>query len=118
MVGKSIAALLALVLVAWLIWRWQQPVYYQLQVVNNSPAPVDQVRLFGRGVVEEDALFSLLPGTTAMLTIELADSGDLRFEVAQGLNRIDTFIVRDIDQLTQRQQRLEINANNRFIIAP
>ncbi len=116
MLKQSSVILLLLIIAGWLLWRGQAPTHYQLQVVNNSLKVVDQVRLFGEAVVQAASVQAIEPGASRLVSVELRSDGGLRFEVTQGLNRIDTYIEQDVGQLTDLQQRLEINPNNRFII--
>lgn len=117
MLKRSTAALIVLLIASVLWWLLQAPVSYELRVINSSQQPVDQVRLFGQAVILEATVNQIGPGGEAAVVVELNDTGDLRFEVSQGYNRIDTYIERDISQLQQHQQQLEIKPNNRFIIS-
>ena len=112
--------------IASVCWWWLQPVKYQLEVINRSDKTVDQVRLFGSGARDNKVIINLLPGLRAVAVVNLTGEGGLKFEVTQGLNRIDTFITEDVSRMpfswqqfllkTAYQQQLEIHPNNRFII--
>jgi len=108
-------------------WWWLQPVKYPLEVINRSDKTVEQVRLFGSAVSGDATIVKLLPGQRAQVVVSLASQGGLKFEVSQGLNRIDTFITEDVSRMpfswrqlllkTHDQQQLVIHPNNRFIIS-
>ena len=109
---------LSLVLAAvFMIWRLQQNMIYQLEVINSAEKPVEYVRLFGSAMAKELKLEQLAPGDSSTLVAILKSEGDLKFEVLIGGNRIDSFIEQDVQVLTSDQQRLEIHPNNRFIIS-
>jgi hypothetical protein len=107
---------IGLTLLAWAAWQQQQPKAFHLYVVNNSDKLVDQVRLFGSGVLAEAAITNLLAGQSATMAVTLGNAGGLNFEVSQGFNRIDTFIKQDVSSLQQFQQQLIIHNNNRYIL--
>lgn len=102
------------------LWYWyvKPPARYQLHVVNNSQIVVQQVRLFGRGAAAAATLDNLMPGKTATLEVVLNPTGELRFEVSQRLNKIDTYLLRDVAVIEHYQQQLTIHPQNRFIISP
>lgn len=104
-----IVALLAL------YWQGQQPKLYRLWVVNNSDVAADQVSLLGSGVTLESTM-SLAAGKSSELAVQLRGQGELRLLVRQGLNRIDTLLVRDVSQLDVYRKRLNIEVGNRYLL--
>ena len=104
------------VLATLLLWQFFQPRVFVLEVSNDSDKAVAEVRVFGSAVEHELTLQQLLPGARQQLTTPLLRKGELRFEVSQGLNRIDTFIAEDVALLEKNHQRLIIHNNSRFII--
>lgn len=108
--------LLAIVVAAVIWWRNQQPVYFSLQVDNQSGQPVQQVLVSGSGVVQGNSIDSLQHGARAQLQVELADAGEVRIVVSQGWNRIDSLLAKDVGNF-ERNQQLTIYADNRFIFS-
>ncbi len=109
--------ILCLVLAMAALWyQSHQPRTFQLEVANRSTRVVEQVRLFGSGLEQDAVLLTLPPGATAILDTPLKARGALRFEVAQGGNRIDTYIVEDTRRLEHLSQRLTIHDDNRFLL--
>ena len=121
MLFKKTPLLLIIVIVcaiaAVLIWRELPPKTYQLLVINHSQLPVDYVRVFGTAVTAEQTIINLPAGQSDSVAVTVSPQGNLRFEVAQGMNRIDTYLSRDVSGLHQYQQRLTINAGNHFILS-
>ena len=101
---------------AWVVQQRLQPRHFVLQVVNLSGNTVDRVRLFGTALQQDALLLQLPSGQSADIEAELGNSGTLRFEVTQGLNHIDTFIVDDVRKLEHFLQRLTIRDHNRFLL--
>jgi hypothetical protein len=118
-VGCLLLLVIALAVVLW--WRDQQPGYFYLKVVNQSGQPVQQVLVGGSGALHSQSIEKLLAGATGQLAVELANSGELRVVVSQGLNRIDSLLVKDVGHLKQQpqqqSQQLTIYADNRFIFS-
>lgn len=113
---KIIAALLVLIFVLFFFWL-QSPRTYQLQVNNQSSQTVDLFQLFGSGVTLPAMVEQIKADDSALLTVELLQSGELRFESVSGLNRIDTLIVDDVDELESDRQNLTISNGNRFVFS-
>jgi hypothetical protein len=108
--------ILALMVVALILWYPRQPVVYQLHVTNNSGQVVERVSLLDSGVVAEVAIDHLGSGETASLHASLKAQGVLRFQVEQGLNRLDGILEKDVSQLKHQQQFLVIHPNNRLLV--
>ena len=94
-----------------------QPKTYILSVQNNSQVDVDSVRLFGSAVEGDHLIFSLSPGQEKSLSVVLKAQGSLKYEVHQGLTRVDSLIVQDVAQLNALHQQLTIEVENRFLIS-
>lgn len=90
---------------------------FVLQVDNQSGLMVDYVRLFGEGLEQDALLLQLQPGQQGSLSTRIKPAGALRFEVSQGGNRIDTYVVEDTRVLDDLKQRLTIHPHNRFILS-
>lgn len=114
LVAALLAVIAAVVMVA---WRQHQASEFVLQVVNQSALPVQQIRLFGEALNQDALLLNLDPGQQGTLTTEVRSSGALKFEVSQGGNRIDTYIVEDTRLLESFRQTLVIHPDNRFILS-
>jgi hypothetical protein len=114
---KWVLAIVLLLVAAFLLWRLQYVDEYQLEIINGSQYPVDQVRLFGSAVVEQRLSTALAPGDSASILVQLHKTGAIRFEVSQQGNRIDTYIVQDVSTLEHHLQQLHVHPNNRFIIS-
>lgn len=105
------------IVAVWLVWDSTRPLVYQLNVVNNSQQVVHRLRLLGDGVVTEQLVESIAPGHNVVLKATLNRRGDLRFEVHQGLNRVDSIIVADVNNIEHLQQQLTVGPGNRYIIS-
>lgn len=90
---------------------------FNLVVENTSGQEVDQLRLFGEAMEHEVVLVKLPPGQQQRIVAIIRPSGNLRFEVSQGMNRIDHFIVEDTRVLDDLEQRLTIQPGNRIILS-
>lgn len=114
-----LVAALAVVIAAALMvaYQQQQPVEFELRVINRSELPVQQVRLFGEALEQDALLLNLDPGQQAKVTTLVGHRGALKFEVSQSGNRIDTFIVEDTRLLDNFRQTLVIHPHNRFILS-
>lgn len=116
----ALALLVVIVLLLSIVWMIQQtsaPRQFVLVVENQSSQMVDQVRLFGSALEADALLFKLDSEQSSKISVAIKKSGTLRFEVSQGYNRIDTYIVEDTLVLDDLSQRLVIHDNNRFLIA-
>lgn len=90
---------------------------FTLLVENSSELDVDQLRLFGGAVEHEVVLLKLPPGQKQSLSVSILPSGTLKFEVSQGMNRIDSHIVEDTRILDDLEQRLSIQPGNRIMLS-
>ncbi len=112
-----LAILVLMIGLAYYLWQSRQVAVYQLEVINQSADTVDYVKLFGKGAQSESTLNALLPGQAGIISVILKKAGGLKFEVAQGGNRIDSIIVKDIHTINAFQQQLVVHPNNRYIIS-
>lgn len=113
-----LAGLMALVLILLAVWYcWFQPVYFAVDVRNNSGETIDLFRLYGDGVESEQQVSALANGAETKLQVQLQGSGELRFESVRGYNRIDTVIASDVTNWHSQEQLLTIHPNNRFVFA-
>ena len=90
---------------------------YQLTVTNNMQDTVDIIRVFGPGMVDDAVIKQLQPGQVVELELALESSGELRFEVIRGYNRVDAMFERDVSTIEHYQQWLLLNDNNRFVLS-
>jgi hypothetical protein len=114
-----IPIMVALIVVGGLLWgiawRQSQPIQYFLLIKNLSDKPISQFQLFGPGVLTAAQVTNVLMGDEVTVSVTLQSQGEMRFEVVQGLNKIDTLLVEDVGQLERYSNRLEVYKNNRFI---
>ncbi len=75
------------------------------------------IRVFGSGATETPELKKLQAGQSGELNPGLKPSGQLRFEVMRGYNRIDAIFESDVSSLKRHQQWLIINKNNHFVFS-
>ena len=116
---KQLWLVLVLLMGLGILWLWKQneaPQPFVFTVDNQSHQQVEQVRLFGSALDQDALLFNIDPASSAAITVNARKSGTLKFEVSQGLNRIDTFIVEDTRLLDDWSQRLVVEDNNRFLL--
>lgn len=111
----AIAVLLALSAAG--LWFTLLPRQFVLIVNNNSTVPVEQLRLFGSALSNELLLANIAPGQSYSIELPLAATGDLRYEVKQGLTRADALISSDVAALETEQQQLTIYPQHRFILS-
>ena len=90
---------------------------YQLEVINQSAETVDYIKLFGSGAEDVSILKALMPGRSAAVSVALTKQGELRFELSQAGNTIDTLVDKDISAISSYQQRLVIYPNHRYIVS-
>ncbi len=111
--------LLALILavLALLLWWGRQPQLFTLQLHNQSGRLVERVSLLDSAVLEEVSLERLAPDARAELVVALKNEGVLRFQVEQGLNRLDGIIAADVSRLQQHRQLLTIYPDNRLLLS-
>lgn len=107
----------AIIAVLLLIAKYPSSREFVLVVENTSGRELDQLRLFGEAVDHPVVLVKLQPGQEQRVTVAILPSGNLRFEVSQGMNRIDSFIVEDTRILDDLEQRLTIYPENRIILS-
>lgn len=91
-------------------------VSYELLIINNSQEPIEEVRLWGRGVEQVDSIHQIKPGEQAYLTVGLSGRGELRFLVYQGVSRIDALIISDVADLKVDKQSLTVEDSHHFIL--
>lgn len=115
-IAQLVLLLMLLLAAVALLWWWLFDAQYQLDISNESSERAS-VRVFGSGVLEPRVIFDIKAGEVATILVDLKPQGELRFEVAQGGSKIDTFIARDIDQLERSQHWLTIEANHHFTIS-
>lgn len=115
-VGGLILVIL-LLLSAAMIWYQQQPVIYTLHVTNNSGLSVDKVSLLDSGVVSVQSIENLANNETISLQAVLTQQGILRFQVEQGMNRLDGILEADVSRPAYKEQNLIIYPNNRLILS-
>jgi hypothetical protein len=113
---------LALIFVALLAswFYWLKPLdstHYRLTVHNNTAITIDMIRVFGSGAAETPELKLLDPSQSGELNLGLRPSGQLRFEVMRGYNRIDAIFEDDVSSLKRHQQWLILNKNNHFVLS-
>ena len=115
------ALLLALLVLlsglAYKAWQSRQVAIYQLEVINQSAETVDYIKLFGSGAEDVSILKALMPGRSAVVSVTLTKRGELRFELSQAGNTIDTLVDKDISAISSYQQRLVIYPNHRYIVS-
>ena len=118
-IGVAVFGLVVLLILAYgyQLWQSRQVVVYELEVINQSLETVDYVKLFGTGVQDESLLKKLKPGKSGLVSVILAEQGSLKFEVAQGGNRIDTFINQRIDKIESFRQQLLIKPGRRYLVS-
>ena len=111
-----IAAVL-LLLLAVAIWYQQQPVTYTLHINNKSGLPVDKLSLLDSGVMSIQSIEGLANDGAASLQVVLKEQGVLRFQVEQGMNRLDGILERDVSRPLYKEQHLVVHPNNRLILS-
>jgi type VI protein secretion system component VasA len=119
-VARLVAVVLTLiiVLITWLLFVYPAaPQSYRLMVHNNTTVTIDTVRVFGSGSVADAVVTDLEPGESGELELLLNVTGQLRFEVLRGYNRIDAIFEGDVSSLDRHQQWLLLNKNNLFILS-
>ncbi|WP_101757103.1 hypothetical protein [Oceanicoccus sp. KOV_DT_Chl] len=115
---KKISLLLfCLFLLATLVF-FLQPKTFTLVVKNNSPHMVEKVAVFGSALELDGWLVNLEPGSQQALSMTIARQGGLKYEVHQGMTRVDSVISRDVATLTAFKQQLVIESDNRFLLSP
>ena len=114
---KKLSVAIVFFIVALLVFLFLQVKTYELLVRNNSQLLVESVRVFGAAVEGDHVLFNLAPGQEQSLVLELKTQGALKYEVRQGLTRVDSFIVNDVAELKSFHQQLSIEPGNRFLLA-
>jgi hypothetical protein len=112
-----ISCVLFLGVIAWYVQN-QQPTQYRLEIINRSDYPVQQVLLFGSALMTDVAADDILPERSALITTSLYQMGELRFQVSQQGNRIDTLIASDVSAMEQGAHQLRIEKGGRYILAP
>lgn len=105
-------------LASWFYWlRPLDSTPYRLTVQNNTANTVDMIRVFGSGAAVTPELKLLEPGQSGELNLVLRPSGQLRFEVMRGYNRIDAIFEDEVSSLKRHQQWLILNKNNHFVFS-
>ncbi len=97
----------------WLAFLPRQIVF---TISNQSGLPVEQLRLFGSALSNDLILANIAAGQSYSIELLLKPSGELRYEVRQGLTRADALISSDVAALEADQQQLTIYPQNRFIL--
>ncbi|GEM_PF-6773565 len=116
-IKKTRLFVLLLIAVTTAYWWFTRPALYQLTVVNSSALLVDSVVLFGSATDRRDEISVLLPGNSRQLAVEVKPQGELRIEIVQAGNRIDTLIKNHTSRLAIEQQWLTIYPENRYIFS-
>jgi len=68
-------------------------------------------------MVDDAVIKQLQPGQVVELELVLESSGELRFEVIRGYNRVDAMFETDVSTIEHYQQWLLLNDNNRFVLS-
>jgi hypothetical protein len=114
----ALALLFVVLMASWIYWfRPIDSNHYRLTVYNNTATTIDMIRVFGSGATETPELKKLEAGQSGELNLGLRPSGQLRFEVMRGYNRIDAIFEDDVSSLKRHQQWLIINKNNHFVLS-
>ncbi len=90
---------------------------FQLTVINESDSQVSYVRLIGTATESERIISDIDPGNASAMYASLTEQGELRFEVSQGGNRIDSIISDNVKNLERYHYQLTIYNDNRYIIS-
>jgi hypothetical protein len=111
--------LLSLVLIAMLavVWFQQKPQQFTLYIDNQSGKTIDKVSLLDSAVVQPVYIEKLEYQQQYQLQATLQKEGVLRFQVEQGLNRLDGILAKNVDQLEKSSKVLTIEPNNRLMLS-
>lgn len=118
--GRAVGVFLLIIILVVGCYYWLKPQetpHYRLIVLNNTALMINRVSVFGSGARHSAEHKQLKPGQSAELNAVLEPTGQLRFEVIRGYNRIDAIFEDDVSVLERDQLWLIINKNNRFVLA-
>lgn len=115
---RLLLALLLLLGVAYSVtWWYGRTAIYQLTILNSSEFVVDSVAFVGSDIFDQQKIVKLQPGESQYLETEIDPQGELRIEIVQSGNRVDTLIKKTTESLREPQQTLTIYAGNRYIFS-
>lgn len=107
---------LLIVVIGWLVWWANQPLVYRLLVINQGEYTLDKVSVQGSALVSANDLMNVPPNTHGLIEATISGEGQLRFEVLQGVNRVDMLLVKQgIPSVWS--QTLTIEGTGRYMVS-